>query len=185
MINLLPPKEKEKLKLERIKNLVIILCGAIFVSLVCFTLILLFIKFSLLSEVDNSRYVLQDAEKKYNSANIPELKNIIEKYNQIMDRALFFYKNQFYASSALETILGITTPDGVRFFSIYLDNQKYDDKIEARISGNSNTRDNLILFRENVESQENIKNISFSQESWLNPKNNNFNLTFYFLKNGN
>lgn len=185
MINLLPPKEKEKLKLERIKNLVIILCGTIFVSLVCFTLILLFIKFSVLSEVDYSKYVFQDAEKKYNSANISELKNIIEKHNQTMDRALVFYQNQFYASNALETILEIAIPDGVRFFNIYLDNQKYDDKIEVRISGNSNTRDNLILFRKNIESQKSIKNISFSQESWLNPTNNNFNLTFYFLKNGN
>jgi len=184
MINLLPPKEKENLRLGRIKNLVIILCGTILVVIIFFVLILFFIKFSVLTELDSNKYVLERADKEYQSADISDIKNTIGNYNQAMIKASSFYQKELYISNILAVIFGISKPEGVRFFNISLDTQKYEDRVEVKVTGGSDTRDNLLLFKKSIEGQKSIKDISFSQESWLNPTNINFSLTFNFLKNG-
>jgi hypothetical protein len=185
MINLLPSKEKYMLELDRTKSLVIILCSIVLVSLICLVLILLSVKFSVLSEVSYQKSVLEQASQQYRFADSEKLKESIKKYNEIMPEVLSFYQKEVYFSEAVAVISEISRPEGVYFASASLDGQKYEGEIEVNISGVSSTRDNLILFKKNIESQNGIRNVSFSSESWINPTNIKFKLTFVIAKNGN
>lgn len=185
MINLLPPKEKDILKLERAKNLTIILCGTILVSLICLVLILLSVKFSVLTEASYQKSVLEQTRTEYQSRDATNLKNVIKKYNEMMSQVSSFYQKQVYFSDILANISEISRPQGIYFFNISLDGRKYEDGIGVSIFGKSDTRNNLLLFKKNIEAQNKIKNIYFSPENWINPTNINFKFTFDFLRNGN
>lgn len=184
MINLLPPEEKELLELKRIKNLVIFLCGIILISQVCLMLILLSVKFSALIKISFQKYVLEQAEKDYQPQDTLGAKDIIKKYNQIMPQMLSFYQKKIYLSDILAAVSEIQKPNGLYFTNISLDGEKYEDRVKVKISGVSGSRDGLLSFKKNIEERNEIKNVSFSPESWINPENINFNLTFDFLKNG-
>lgn len=173
------------LELDRIKSLVIILCTIVLVSLICLVLILLSVKFSVLSEASYQKSILEQAAAEYQFADSTKLKESIKKYNEIMPEVLSFYQKEIYFSEAAAIISEIPRPEGVYFTSVFLDGQKYEGEIEANISGISNTRDNLILFKKNIEIQKGVKNVFFSPESWINPTNIKFKLTFVIAQNGN
>jgi hypothetical protein len=194
MINLLTPEEKDKLKLRRAKSLVVILSGIVLVSLLCLVFILLIVKFSILNEVNNQKSDFEQAKEQYQSQDAADLKKIIKRYNDIMPQALTFYQEQVYFGDILASISEISNPQGLRFDNISLsrklivktkknakDPRIYENEINVIISGKSDSRDDLLLFKKNIESQSQIKNVSFSQESWVSPKNINFNLTLDFL----
>jgi len=68
-------------------------------------------------------------------------------------------------------------PPGLYFTKFSLQTEPASDRIKAVIAGFSNTRDNLLIFRNNIESEEKIESVSFSPETWLSQKNISFNLT--------
>jgi hypothetical protein len=181
VINLLPPEEKNKLKLERVKSLAIILSGMVLISLICFFLILLSVKFSILSKVGNQEVIFQQVEKGYRSEDSANLKDAIKKYNEKMPQVLAFYQNQVYFSDILADISEISTPQGIYFTNIFLDGQKSEGSVAVAIHGKSDSRSSLILFKKNIEAQGKIKNVSFSPESWISPTNISFSLNFDFL----
>lgn len=176
MINLLPQKEKDALFLRRIKNLAIILGSTIIIFLICLILVLLSVKFYILAEVGYQKFLLQDTQKKYQSPDAANLKNVIQKYNESLPIVLSFYQNEIYFSDILGIISEIQRQAGLYFTNISIDGH---DKVS--ISGVSATRDDLIAFQKNLEKQNAIKNISFSPDSWINPVKTNFNLTFDFI----
>jgi len=72
MTNILPPKEKEYLRLEQAKKIVIILGFAAIVSLICLLLILLSIKYYILSAAGSQKFILQESEKMYQASDFAE-----------------------------------------------------------------------------------------------------------------
>jgi hypothetical protein len=177
MINLLPPEEKQKLFLEKKKKLAIILGTVILVSLICLTLILLSIKFYILAETDEQRNMLKQAIQEKQTSDFINLSSIIQKYNGTLDQLDSFYKKEIYFSQTLEIITDVPSPKG-----LYLTNFSFSrDKsgvVQASVSGISNTREDLLLFKKNIEEDKKIKNPYFSPGSWINQKNVNFSLTF-------
>ncbi len=178
MINLLPPKEKEERALERIKKLEVILETAVLVAVICLILILLSVDFYILGESVSRKFILEQAENQYKTQDFLKYKNILQTYNKNIVRVDYFYKNEKPFGAVIKEILEIERPAGVYFYSISLSRNESANKIEVNISGNSNTRDNLIIFKGNVEKEESVKNSNFSPESWLSPSAINFNLTF-------
>lgn len=179
MINLLPQREKDELFLKRIKNLVLVLGNVIIIFLVCLTLVLLSVKFYILAEVDNAKFLLQNTQDQYQTPDIEKLKNAIEKYNNTLPVVLSFYQKKIYISDVLAAISEIQRPEGLHFTAISIEG-KTENKIKISISGTSDTRENLIAFQKNLGGQGLIKNVSFSPESWINPIKANFNLTFEY-----
>jgi Tfp pilus assembly protein PilN len=175
MINLLPQKEKDGLLLIRIKNLALIFGGIVIIFLICLILVMLSIKFYILTEVDSQKFLLQATQEKYNTPEITSLKSVIGKYSASLPTVAAFYKNEKYLSDILTLISEIQKPAGVYFTNISINIQN-----KVSISGVSNTRENLIAFQKNLESQAKIKNVSFSANSWINPVNNNFIVTLEY-----
>ena len=178
MINLLPPKEKEERSLEQLKKLEIILETAALIAATCLILVLLAVNFYILGESVSRKFILEQAENQYKTPDFLKYKNILQIYNKNIAQVDSFYKNEVPFGAAIKKIMKIERPAGVYFSSLSLSRNESAKKIEASISGNSDTRDNLIIFKGNVEKEKDVRNSNFSPESWINPNYINFNLTF-------
>jgi len=177
MINLLPPDEKQKLLLERKQKLIKIFVFIILVTLICFTLILLSIKFYVLAKVDYQSEAIEQIDGKNQSVDTLNSIGIIKNYNATLKQLDSFYTNEVYFSNVLETVISIPRPTGVQLVDFSLNREK-SGAIKVIVSGTSDTRDNLIEFKKNIEAEASIINPSFSPESWTSPKKVNFSLTY-------
>lgn len=177
MINLLPPKEKEKLSSKKKEKLIAILGITVLVSLVCLILILSSIKSYVVAEAASQKIILEQAEKKYQTPNFLNLESIIQKYNGILVQLRTFYEQKIYSSQALKIISNIQRPEGLYLTELSLSRDE-NKKIKVTAAGISDSRENLLLFKKNIEEAQKIENSYFSPESWINPKDINFNLTF-------
>ena len=182
MINLLPSKEKEGLLLEKREKLIMIGEAVFAIFLICLILVLLSIKFYILAETDYQKNILSQAQQENQSPDLVNLNNTIKKYNTELAQLGSFYKTEVYFSQALNIITGVSAPGGLYFTSFSLNRDK-NGMIQAEISGVSDTRDELLGFRQNIEQDKRIKNSSFSPESWTSAKNVNFSLTLEIDQN--
>lgn len=178
MINLLPPKEKEQLFLERNKKLVVILGYIAIISLIYLALVLFSVKFSILEQMSYQKNILNTIETKYQTSDLLSYNNLVKKYNTYLTKANTFYKKNTYFSDAIKTILSIQRPDGLFFNDMSIKINEKDNKIKVTISGISNTRDNLLTFKDNIKNNNKIENIYFPPNSWIKTKDINFNVTF-------
>ena len=80
MINLLPPKEKEQLLLDRNKKLVTILGCMTIIFLICLSLVLLLVKSYISEKVDSGKSILDATEKKYQTSDFLFYDNLVKKY---------------------------------------------------------------------------------------------------------
>jgi len=180
MINLLPQKEKYDFSLRKTNNLILVFGGVIIIFLICLILVLLSVKFYMLTEIDYQKFLLEDTKSYNQSPATKKIRSAIQNYNSIMPSVVSFYKKQVSFSDILGTISRTYKPSGLYFSNIYL-KQSSDRKITANILGINNTRENLLSFQKSLEElKENkmIDNIYFSPDSWINQTDSSFNLTF-------
>ncbi len=174
MLNLLPPSEKRILLQEKQKRLFIVLFFELSIFLFCVVLVLLAIEFYALGELTLQNFLLQKSGEESRSSEFIYFKEAMEGYNQKLISMNSFYKNQEFMSDALDTLLSVERPDGLYFKRLSF---QPEDHLKVIITGFSKTRDGLINFKSNIESEKSIKNVNFSSESWISPKDVNFNLT--------
>lgn len=177
MLNLLPPNEKKFLFQERKKRLFIVLSIELSVFLICVLLVLLAIEFYILGEANSQNFLLQQAQVQNQSSDFSNFKDIILNYNKKLILIDSFYKNRKFMNGALDILLGVRRPSGLYFTNLSLQSQQQSEKIKVNIAGTSATRDDLLLFKKNIEAERKIENINFSPESWISQKNINFNVT--------
>jgi Tfp pilus assembly protein PilN len=177
MINLLPLEEKQKLLSKKKEKLTMILGIIVLVFLVCLTLVLLSIKFYILAETDSQKNILEQTQKENQTPDSANFNGIIQKYNGILTQIDSFYKKEIYFNQALDIISSVESPAGLYLTNLSLKRDE-SGKIKVNVSGTSDTRDNLLLFKKNIEGDTEIKNSYFSPESWISPKNVNFSLSF-------
>lgn len=183
MINLLPQKEKETLHAKQLEKLAIILGIIILTGLLCLYFVLLSVKLYVLGRAAWQKSVFESAQKETESEEFQNFQGIISQHNKDLSRANSFYENQAGIDEVLDVILKLPSFDGLYFTAISLDaTQKDKDMVKAVISGFSDTRDNLTLLKKSIEEEEQINNVYFPPESWVNVKNINFNLTMDVLK---
>ncbi len=185
MINLLPTKEKEILLVEQTTKLAMIWGIIVLSGIVCLIFVLLAIYFYALGEIKSQSFYLQEAQRSYQSPDSATFKSVIQKYNKILPTVSSFYNDEKSFSEALNTIYAISRQEGVLFSSLSLDTTKQDTNkrgIVVSIIGTSVTRENLIFFQSNLLKEKTIENVFFSPESWINPQNTNFNVTFNLIE---
>jgi len=185
MTNLLPLEEKKELFLKNKERLAIILGITASVSLVCLFLILSSINFYILTEIVFQKNILEQTEEKYKTPVFLNFKNAIQKYNIVFVQLNSFYEKEIYFSQILKIISNIQRPESLYLSDLSLIRDSENKKIKITTSGFSASRENLLIFKKNIEENQEIKNPYFSPESWTNPKNVKFYLTFEIYKNGN
>lgn len=181
MINLLPPQEKEELVLQKYKRLVIVLGNMTLIILICLTLILFALKFYVLSEIDLQKINLDLAQKKYEADDTNSLKQTISQYNELLIKIDNFYKKNILVSDILVDLLKIDRPKGLYFQDISIDRPQRNEAslvaMKISINGFANTREDLSIFKENLEKNSQFKNVSFPPQNWVREKDINFSAT--------
>lgn len=165
-LNLLPPKEKYKQKLERINHLVIFISAGLLAILLIFILLLTGIWFYLSRiEVSGLSEPADEISKKVNDLN-EKLINI----NQIIEERIVW-------SQVLEE-LSQKVPSGVNLVSLNLNRE--NRKIDLR--GQAQLREQLLAFQDNLEKSPQFVDIYSPLANLIKPTNLDFILSFYLLK---
>ncbi|MBI2054268.1 MAG: hypothetical protein HYT36_02960 [Candidatus Staskawiczbacteria bacterium] len=185
MTNLLPEEEKKELLLKNKEKLIIILGTIVLVSLICLILILFSVKYYVMTGLIYQKSLLEQAEKNYKTQQFINFKDAILKYNGILVKIRLFYNEEIYFSETLKILSDIARPDGVYLTDIYLNRDDENKKIKMVAAGISDSRENLLVFKKNVEENKEIKNPYFSPESWTDSKDVKFHLNFELYKNEN
>lgn len=180
MINLLPPAEKEEILIKKNERLIISLGSVLLIPLICLIMLLFALKFYVLGEIISQEVVFGDIDKKYQTADFLSSKESIQKYNLLLVKINNFYKEEIYFSDALKAISEIKRSDGLYLNSIIIKKGDDNDGFNVSISGVSNTRNNLLIFKSNIENDRRIKNINFPPDYLTKPVNITFNLIFEF-----
>lgn len=179
MINLLPPEEKKKLFYKKLEKLVIIWGEILLIFLVCLILVLFSIKTYIVGQVESKIIILDQIKEGYENSNTQNLQQTIKNYNEKLSQIKNFYENQTHFAESIEEIAKIKPPE--IYFTI-LSLKMSGNGIIFSISGFSETRTSLVLFRENLESKPGIENINFSPLSWVKTADIDFQVTFDFKK---
>lgn len=171
MINLLPPQYKEELKREENFNLVFVLEILFLAFSISLALILFSIRIHLAGLIEEQK-IFYDSKNK----ELSQIKSVEAELNSINEKLVkvdSFYKEQFELPDFLERISKLLPP------GIYLNSFSYEkQEKKINLSGFSPTVEFLLDFKDNLESQEDFKEVVFPPTVWLQLKNIDFNTSF-------
>jgi hypothetical protein len=178
-MNLLPPKEKEILRHEQNKRLTVVLCTVVLISLISMLLVLYSVKFYMLADGSYYKEAVGDAKKKYETPEFLLFKDIILRHNKQLTTANAFYKNEVRSTDAIKALLEVNRPAGLYLTDIQVERQS-NNTLKVSIAGLSDTRDQLLAFKSNIEASQKIKNLQFPVDNLIKPSDVNFHITFEY-----
>jgi len=194
MINLLPPEEKEKLALNKKKKVTIIFWFLVFFFTICLFLVLIFVKNSILTQVEIQKTLLSETEKESKGNAIKEIEKNINFMNSELIKLNSFYQKKVYFSDIIERI-SKTLPSNVYLnnFSIVFspakkvknEEEKKEETEEASLqislSGYCPDRETLFEFKRNLEREKDFKKIFFPPTNWVKATDVEFSVNFEIL----
>ena len=178
MIILLPPEAKKYLKEEENLKLYITLFLLILIFLVSLSLILFSLKNFISGELDSQKIIYQQEQKEFENPQRQKLQSNLISFNEQFIEINNFYKKQFSSADLLIKITDLVPP-GIKLDNLSI--SKADSKnqeVSCSISGFSPDRDILIEFKDNLESDESIKDINFPPSNWVKPTDISFSINF-------
>ncbi len=178
MINLLPPQQKEEVLLRKYLALILVWEILIFAFLISFALTLSLVKIFINRDLIIEKIYLEKKEKEAFLSK--DLEEKIKNFNFNFSQLNSFYQNQVSLTEILEKISQTIPPEvSLTNFNFSTLKEKEKEKVnQIFLSGFASNRELLLLFKKNLENQEEIFEINFSPESWISPTDINFNLSF-------
>lgn len=155
MLNLLPPQQKKRVRLEFLNQAIISAAIAVIFIVLILALLLLITKSFLSINLDEKEGELLSWQSK---TEIKELENLEERVKKLNENLLFLerrQKEQVKFSLILED-LAKDAPLGIRF-----DNLSIKEAGKISIRGHSLTRDILLTFKTTLENNPRIINFDF------------------------
>lgn len=181
MINLIAPKEKEKLFLEKIKRIIIILWFLLFFFIICLILVFLAVRIYAKSQFQSQQSITLSAKEEFKKEKIEEVKQKVEIVNSSLEKMKSFYDNKIYFSSLIERI-SENLPKDIYLddFSIIFVKRPSEEKyvIEVSLEGFSPTREDLLEFKSSLEEEKDFINVSFPASNWVKKVDINFSASF-------
>ena len=177
MINLLPYKEKNKLRIRIIEKKV----SVVLVFFIIFLIILVLICFGLRTfmnyKLQTFKDILIEKEEQLENFQFQNFKNIIISTNQKFTTGLGFFNRQTFLSPTFEKLCSLT-PASIYFtnFSFQYIALAEESYPEVHISGWAENREDLFEFKKTLEN--NFKQVYFSPKSWVKPRHIDFSLSF-------
>lgn len=175
MINLLPPLEKQNLKLEEKNRLISILAILFLIFLIFLILIFLSINFYLWGELESQRANLESKEKELKTTEIQSLEEKIEKLNLTLSQLNSFYQKNISLAAILEKISKILPQ---RTYLTNVSITPHEKELSFGLSGFAPNREILVELKQNLRSQADFEEIYFPPSNWVNPSDIDFYLTF-------
>ncbi|MGB9743567.1 MAG: PilN domain-containing protein [Minisyncoccales bacterium] len=147
-------------------------------ALLCFILILAIFYFFIQGELNSQKIIYEQKEKEIDVLKMRELEKNLLAFNKIFSSLDDFYQNRFRAAEAIAQIAKVVPP-GVYLTDLSLNSRANNQKIiEGTLSGWAATREVLLEFKENLEKQEQLKEVYFPAAVWVKPTEINFTADF-------
>ncbi|MDP2946452.1 MAG: hypothetical protein Q8N61_03330 [bacterium] len=175
MINLLPPEEKKGILIRKKLKLVLIFE----LGILLFSISALFIVFSMAiylnGEINSEKISVFQKEEDIDLTTIADFQKETEALNKKIKNVESFYNKQTYLIPILEKISGkLPSRSYLNNFSF----TKSSETSKINLSGFISTRDDLLAFKRNIESDKDFKNVSFPPGNWVSPTDIEFFLSF-------
>jgi len=152
-LNLLPPQEKDELKLERLYRWLIFYCSSVVLIILFFiaflTLIWLFIIIQLKSYTAN----LESTKTSFQGQSIENQQKLITDFNRQLNKIDQIQNNHKYYSTILMR-LSTLIPSGIRIDAFVVDEQG-----KCTLTGYAQKRSQLLLLKEALEKSSFFENI--------------------------
>jgi len=179
MINLLPPREKERILSIKKQRIVIILWFLVLFFLICLILISFSIKVYIQSQVNAQKGFLEEVRKEAGQPEIKELEQKINSANSTLLELKSFYQNKVYFSGILEEISNVL-PEKIQLTDLSTIEKTTETGkfIEVSLTGFSPTREILFDFKNKLEQKSSFKDIYFPPANWVKPVDINFSVSF-------
>jgi len=170
MINLLPSNEKNELaEIERQKIIAII--GVLIVFFItALSSILWVVSLNISSDKMREEVIAENEKQRLNNDNTNFVKIKIFNLNEKLLKIKDLIDNEAQPSEVIRKISKSIPP------GIYLTSISYQGR-QIAISGFAPTRDDLLSFKNNLESEERFENIDFPPINWVKPKAIKFTVT--------
>lgn len=180
MINLLPTEQKKILIQERTARIVLSIVFLLFIFLVSFVFILFLNKEIVSIELNRQKEFIMNQFKEEDVSIVADFEMQSKNYISKAKKANVFYSEVINMTELFADISDIL-PQGT-----YITNINYGKEINKEkqsinkisIYGFASERNNLVTFKENLESKSRFKNIDFPSSNWVKPENINFITTF-------
>lgn len=183
MINLLPPKEKDRIILKEKERLAVIMGFLVLYFIICFLLIILSINFLLDGKLSQQKYSLENLRHSLKESETEDIQKGFNSFNESVDKLNLFYNQKVYFYNVLLKISDIIPKDAVLDnVSLNIIVQEQNSKVLASLSGFIKSRESLFEFKESLEKEQLIKNVSFPPSNWVSQENINFFVSFVILK---
>ncbi|MBM3257653.1 MAG: hypothetical protein FJZ05_00320 [Candidatus Nealsonbacteria bacterium] len=178
MINLLPPLKKQEIEQEENWKVLMTLGISIMAILICFILILYAINIFIAGDVERERILYEQKEREFESSEMQALKTKINEFNKVVLQLDNFYQNQLKPTETIDKILK-TIPEGIYLTNLSVNPGSDKDRVtQCELKGFSPVREILLNFKENLEREENFKEVSFPPSTWLKSTDISFTVTF-------
>lgn len=181
MINLLPPAEQAILIREQKRRLIFIWGIFILFSLVASSLILFSINIYLKGEVASFKILTDYEQQKSMTLEAKNIEKEISALNKNFAELDLFYKEQPQTAALFQKISEIITEE-IYLNSLSLNpNKDKKNSFQISLTGHSDTREALLDFKKNLESEQTFQSIYFPSSSWVKPLDINFSASFEII----
>ena len=178
MINLLSPEYKKELLREEYYKIINTLGIFIFLSLICFSLILYSVKIYTTAQLNTAKNLVEQYQEKMQFSEIEKTEQEVKSINKQINNLNLFYQNQVKLVEILEGIYQ-TFPSGIYLTDLSLNLSKEEGyRFLASLSGFSPNREKLYELKNNLEAKENFlaEKPYFPPSSWIEAIDIDFNI---------
>jgi len=180
-LNLLPPKEKEALRLAQIPRGIWAWTAALALALTFFLVFLAAVYFSAAGELKSTQENYRLIQESSQGKDLKSQQDLIKNFNSQLVQIASLQENHRYYSRALIEILNLM-PSGIR-----LENLTVNEKNQVTLSGFASSREKIIVFKDALEKSAKFTNMENPLSNLLKQTNINFyfkfDLTSQILKN--
>lgn len=189
MINLLPPPEKQALKLIEVQKRILVILVHFLLCLGFLALILFLLSYYIslkTIEVENMVFVRNQELETYR---FQGFKDVTLEINQNLGLIQLFQQEEVRVGPFLEEIV-LLAPSGMSFNNLAFRKElrvEQDEEsgkaikqvfADIKLAGTAATREVLYSFKKVLESQEHFQEVGFSPGSWTEPTDAPFNVGF-------
>ena len=175
MINLLPPEEKKEILVKKKLKLVLIFELGILLFLISALFIVFSIAIYLNGEITSEKITVSQREEDIDLTTIANFQKEIEALNEKIKNVESHYNQQVYLTPVLEKVFEkLPSQSYLNNFSF----TKSSKTLKINLSGFIPTRDDLLAFKRNIESDKDFKSVSFPPGNWVSPTDIEFFLSF-------
>jgi len=152
-----------------------ILCFLILLFLLSLSLILFSVKIYISGEAEAQKILREEEEKIFQESGLQQKEKNIEQINQELSYLCSFYESQPNPSAFLQRLADILPAESY-FTEFKFQYLSMEEGIRVELKGFTPGREVLSQLKNNLEKEQGVYDMNFSDKNWTNP--DNFELNF-------